>query len=147
MKVTHINSNWDLNLKFKEKRIGKVKEKGRKNGKTTAGPIPPLRPTSPFPLLGPGMPPPRAPILPPTGARARLPDQSSTFRVGRLCSTETKIRADRLMRGPYRSSPSSSRANETELRCCLRWITLIRRGCFTKPPRNPRRISRTCRAV
>jgi hypothetical protein len=24
---------WDLNLKFKEKRIGKVKEKGRKNGK------------------------------------------------------------------------------------------------------------------
>ena len=109
MKVTHINSNWDLNLKFKEKRIGKVKEKGRKNGKTTAGPIPPLRPTSPFPLLGPGMPPPRAPILPPTGARARLPDQSSTFRVGRLCSTETKIHADRLMRGPYRSSPSPSR--------------------------------------
>jgi hypothetical protein len=53
--------------------------------------------------------PPRAPILPPTGARARLPDQSSTFRVGRLCSTETKIHADRLMRGPYRSSPSPSR--------------------------------------
>jgi hypothetical protein len=35
-------------LKLKEKRIGKVKEKGRKNGKTTVGPIPPLRPTSPF---------------------------------------------------------------------------------------------------
>jgi hypothetical protein len=49
--------------------------------------------------------------------------------------------------GPETPGPSSSRANETELRCCLRWITLIRRGCSTKPPRNPRRISRTCRAV
>jgi hypothetical protein len=37
-----------------------------------------------------------SPIPPPTGARARLPDQSSTSRVGPLCSIETEIHAGSL---------------------------------------------------
>ena len=134
MKVTHINSNWDLNLKFKEKRIGKVKEKGRKNGKTTAGPIPPLRPTSPFPLLGPGMPPPALSGGPVSHAptATRVPPGSHTRRARAHTTVCTDNAAPLLAAdcGPLSSALSSptGRANRV-FRRRLRTFSTISAPC------------------